>query len=186
MADAFVEWTHRLQASDPSAMDELMQAAHPLLLRYAFRITGDRESAYDILQEAFIKIWNMRSRLDPERSLKALLYRIVYTLALNHKRMINRELKAHAAISSTPEERQVTPEEQVDAHRLGEHMSRWIEELPPRRREAFRLSRYEGLSHEEIAHVMDLSPQTVTKHIMLALTFLRDRFHMYQASEQGI
>ena len=51
----------------------------------------------------------------------------------------------------------------------------WIDELPPRRREAFRLSRFDGLSHDEIARVMALTPKTVNNHIVLALQTLRER-----------
>ena len=171
----------------------MMDATHPRLLRYAARITGDEETAYDILQDAYIKVWRMRDSLDPERSLKALLYRIVYTLGLNHNRMKKREKEAVSAMQSTAESNAgmhastsaQQPDEALDAQQLGVHMGRWIAELPPRRQEAFRLSRFEGLSHEEIAHVMELSPQTVTKHIMLALQFLRDRFQRYQTSELG-
>jgi RNA polymerase sigma-70 factor (ECF subfamily) len=186
MADAFADWTQRLRASDAGALNELMEAMHPVLLGYATRIAGERDAAYDILQEAFIKLWRVRSTLDPERSLKALIYRIVYTLALNDQRMKRRETMAHTTLQTEAETRVATPDEELDAGRLGERMSAWIGELPPRRQEAFRLSRFEGLSHEEIAEVMDLAPQTVTKHIMLALQFLRDRFRSYKASEQGL
>ena len=186
MADAFADWTRRLRASETRALNELMEALHPVLLGYAVRITGDRDAAYDILQEAFIKLWRVRDTLDPERSLKALVYRIVYTLALNYNRGKKRETMTHATLPAESISGSPTPEEEMDARRLGERMSAWIDELPPRRQEAFRLSRFEGLSHEEIAQVMDLTPQTVTKHIMLALQFLRDRFRGYKASEQGL
>ena len=186
MEDSFAEWTKRLRASDEKALDELMHFMHPLLLRYTAQIVGERDAAYDILQEAFIKIWSVRNTLDPNRSLKALLYRIVYTRALNHKRMKRRESDAHSAMPEPDSAKAATMAEELDAKRLGELMNHWIAELPPRRQEAFRLSRFEGLSHGEIATVMDLSAQTVTKHIMLALQFLRERLNMYQATGQGI
>ncbi len=186
MDDAFAEWSRRLRASDADALNELMDALHPVLLRYAVRIVGDREAAYDILQEGFIKVWLARSTLDPNKSLRALIYRIVYTTALNHIRMEKRLQSAKTSMLDEQAPGPVTPEQEIDARRLGERMKAWIAELPPRRQQAFRLSRFEGLSHDEIAHVMDLAPQTVTKHIMLALQFLRDRFHRYQSTEQGL
>lgn len=186
MADAFADWTRRLSASDNGALDELMRFIHPALLGYATRLVGDRDAAYDILQEAFVKIWQVRSTLDPGRSLKALLYRIVYTRALNHNRMKKRAKEEDLAMVRGEGLRQPSVEEEMDAHRLGVHMNQWIDELPPRRQEAFRLSRFEGLSHQEIAMVMELSAQTVTKHIMLALQHLRDRLNTYQASGQRL
>ena len=54
--------------------------------------------------------------------------------------------------------------------------------MPERRREAFRLSRYEGLSHEEIAPVMGLTPKTVNNHVVLALQHLRTRLRTYEST----
>lgn len=182
MVDAFTDWTIRLKASDEKALDELMRFMHPTLLRYTVQIVGNRDVAYDILQEAFIKIWDIRDTLDADRSLKALLYRVVYTRGLNHKRMESRAPDLQATIADPAEAAPAYISEEIDAKKLGELIHGWIAELPPRRQEAFRLSRFEGLSHHEIATVMNLSAQTVTKHIMLALQFLRDQLNTYQAT----
>ena len=65
---------------------------------------------------------------------------------------------------------------------LGARIHQWISDLPPRRREAFQLSRYEGLSHEEIAQVMNLTSRTVSNHIMLALVYLRKRLRALESN----
>ena len=182
MVDVIADWTQRLRASDEKALDEIMHQMHPVLLRYAIQMVNDRDAAYDILQEAFITLWKTRDRLDAEKSLKALLYRIVYTRSLNYRRMKQREKDAHSAMAELIETEPASPIQEMDARQLGELMHRWIAALPPRRQEAFRLSRFEGLSHQEIASVMNLSVQTVTKHIMLALQFLRDQLNTYQAA----
>ncbi len=155
---------------------------HPELLRYALRLTRGEEAAYDIVQEAFVKLWDVRETLDPERSMKALLYRIVRNLSLNYQRMKRRQAMEQAALPVPDPASAPTPEQAFDAEVLGTHLRQWIETLPPRRREAFQLSRFEGLSHEEIAHVMELAPRTVTNHIMLALQHLRGRLRAFQAS----
>lgn len=155
---------------------------HPVLLRYALQLTHDEAAAYDVVQDAFIKLWNVRETLDPHRSMKALLYRIVRNLSLNYQRMRRHEEAKRAAMPVPDPTRMPSPEETLDAEALGARLREWIGELPPRRREAFQLSRFEGLSHEEIAQVMSLTPRTVTNHIMLALQFLRDRLRAFQAS----
>lgn len=155
---------------------------HPALLRYALQVTHDEAAAYDVVQDAFIKLWNVRETLDPERSMKALLYRIVRNLALNQQRAKHHEEAKRAAMPVPDPTHTTSPEEVMDAEALGARIREWIAELPPRRREAFQLSRFEGLSHEEIAQVMNLTPRTVTNHIMLALQYLRDRLHAFQAS----
>ena len=185
MADALADTTRRLRASDVGALEEVMRALHPSLLRYAARLTQDSDAAYDVLQEAFIKLWHVRATLNPDLSLRALLYRIVSNLALNRNRMERRESAARAALPIEDAAPTPSPLDEADATLLGERISRWIAELPPRRQEAFRLSRFDGLSHDEIAHVMGLAPSTVTTHIMLALQHLRDRLHRYQTEGQG-
>ena len=157
---------------------------HTALIRYALRLTQNEDAAYDVVQDAFIKLWHIRETLDPARSLKALLYRIVRNLSLNHQRMKRHEASHHAALPIPEAEDAPTPETLYDAEELGTHLRQWIETLPPRRREAFQLSRFEGLSHEEIAHVMSLTPRTVTNHIMMALQELRDRLHAFQANNR--
>ncbi len=180
--DPFPAWSQRLRASDPTACTEVFEVLHPVLLRYALQLTRDEAAAYDVVQEAFIKLWQVRQTLDPERSMKALLYRIVRNLSLNVQRMKRHEAIQHAALPDQLAAQTPTPEEAYDAEVLGTHLRRWIDTLPPRRREAFQLSRYEGLSHDEIAQVMSLTSRTVTNHIMLALQYLRDHLRAFQAS----
>ena len=180
MTDALADWARRLRASDAAALSEVMGALHAPLLRFAIRLTRDEAAAYDVLQEAFIKLWQVRDSLDPDRSLRSLLCRIVSNLALNHIRMKQREAAARAAIPSLPDLDAPTPGELVDTKLLGERIHQWIADMPPRRQEAFRLSRFDGLSHDEISDVMGLTRNTVTTHIMHALQYLRDRLHAYQ------
>lgn len=182
MVDPFPAWSRRLRASDPTACTEVFNAMHTPLLRYALQQTREETAAYDVVQEAFIKLWQVRETLDPERSMKALLYCIVRNLSLNDHRMKRHEPIEQTALPVPDPAAASTPEEVFDAEVLGTHLRRWIDALPPRRREAFQLSRFEGLSHQEIAQVMNLTPRTVTNHIMLALQHLRDRLHAFQAS----
>ena len=62
----------------------------------------------------------------------------------------------------------------------------WIQELPPRRAEAFALSRYNGFSHDEIATIMGVSKRTVETHILLALRELRARLDALRQEDLNI
>ncbi len=176
--DSFIRWSERLQSSDQRAYSELFEAMHVVLLRYAWRFTGDQEAARDIVQDAFLKLWQIRADVDPKRSLKALLYTMVRNLALNYKRA------AQHTSGVFPEhdlhDRAPTADQQLEASILGDRLRLYIDQMPERRREAFMLSRFEGLSHEEIAQVMNLTPRTVNTHIVLALKDLRKRLGVLQ------
>ena len=151
---------------------------HPVLLRYAWSILKRKEAAQDIVQDAFAKLWQIRATVDPNRSLNALLYTMVRNLALNHKRSAKYEagtLPEQGPLDDSP-----SADERMDTDMLRVRLAQYIRELPERRREAFTLSRYEGLSHEEIAQVMQLTPRTVNTHITLALRDLRKKVRALQ------
>ena len=171
--EQFATWSKRLKASDREACGELFRATYPGLHRYAWGLVGDEAAAHDVVQEAFLRLWNRRDALDPASSLKGLLFAAVRNLALNQIRDASRRQALLANVDAPTS--QASPEEAATASLLHERMRAWVEELPARRREAFELSRFDGLSHGEIAGVLGLTPKTVENHIRLALQHLRGR-----------
>lgn len=182
MNDSFSAWSHRLRASDATACTELFRALHAPLIYYAQQLLGHEQAACDVVQDAFIKLWEHRKTLDPERSLKAYLYTIVRNTAFHHMNTVRREQRYRSDEALPETAAASTLDETLVAEELQTKIRGWINELPPRRQEAFRLSRVNGLSHEEIATVMGLAPRTVTHHIMLALQHLRARLATHQAA----
>ena len=174
-------WVHRLNDSDSSVCTEVFDALYGPLLRYARRLIQDEEAAYDILQDVFFKLWQIRETLNPKLPLKPLLFKMVRNHALNHQRKKKyQEVRLTPALETVPTQGPA-PDNAIEAERLGAWMHQWIRALPPRQREAFQLSRYEGLSHAEIAQVMNLTPRTVSNHIMMALVSLRDRLRALES-----
>lgn len=169
-------WAGGMRDSDPEAATELFHAFYPHLFRYARRITRDEGTAEDVVQEAFLRLWKMRARLDPDRSVRALLFVTVRNLAYNTQDARTRPLQG----SERRRVRDADPSERTNTDMLSERLKVWIDALPDRRREAFHLSRYEGLSYEEIARVMEISVKTVENHIRLALKDLRDQIRNYE------
>lgn len=169
----FALWSARIRDSDEAAFQALFEATYPSLHRYAQSLTKNTVLAQDAVQEAFLRIWRRRATLDPSRSLRALLYLAVRNLVFNEERTLLQRKKLLATMD--PPAAPSRPDEHSHVEMLEAHMRRWIRALPQRRREAFQLSRYDGLSYQEIAHVMGLSVKTVERHIQLALRELRDR-----------
>ena len=181
--EQFRRWSHGLLRSDATTYAELFDASHDALHRYAVYITHDSAAASDILQDVYLKLWQVRETIDPERSLRALMYQMVRNYALNHER----QRKRHAAEAIEADHPSVgfdsVNDDELDAAVLKERLQVWIDEMPQRRREAFMLSRFEGLSHEEIASLMDLAPKTVNNHIVLALQHIRGKLDAFRESE---
>ena len=159
----------RLDSAD--ALTATYRTYGAALVGYAARFTGDATSAHDVVQDVFVKLWEQRATLEVERSLQALLYTMTRNRALNVRRQSGR-LDADAEVDDMPM-KAPAPDEKVEAADLGVWLRRGIEALPPRRAEAFTLSRFHGLSHAEIARVMGLSIRTVDTHVVHALRDLR-------------
>jgi RNA polymerase sigma-70 factor (ECF subfamily) len=177
-------WCRRLKGSDRQAYERVFRALHENLFRYALHITGEDGAARDVVQEVFLDLWDMRERLDPDRSLEALLYRMVRNKAYNRQR----DRRTQAAKREQLQQERVLQHQEVDRpdsglggnDQLHVKLRAWIDELPARQREALTLSRFEGLTHDEIATVMDISPRTVNNHVVRALKSLRDQLHAFE------
>ena len=177
-ADRFAHWAEAVRAGDRGAFAALYDATHDPLYRYTRTITRDDEAAADVLQDVFVKLWSVRHTLDPARSLRALLFGMVRNAALNRLRA-DRRRPFDPLGDDDPAAPAPDAADALAAGDLARALRAWIDALPPRRREAFTLSRFEGLTHEEIAAVMDLAPKTVNNHIVLALQTLRGRLAAY-------
>jgi RNA polymerase sigma-70 factor (ECF subfamily) len=171
--DQFRSWSHGLQNSDDKLFAELFDAAYDALFRYTMYIVHDRSAAADIIQDLFLKLWQIRTDIDPERSLRALMYQMARNFALNHERQKKRHASEEVDADHPSVRFDILADEKLDADVLQVKIRGWIDMMPTRRREAFILSRYTGLSHDEIATLMNLAPKTVNNHIVLALQHLR-------------
>lgn len=162
----------RLRTGDASALEPLLFRYWDPLVRYATRIVSSVDIGEDVVQDAFARLWANRRRWKPTGSPRAFLYRIVRNLALKERRRERvRERGAPLVAPNVPGAR--TPFEITAQHEFQVALQRAISELPPRRREAFVLSRYHDLSLGEVAEIMGLARQTVANHVSLAVADLR-------------
>ena len=143
----------------------------------AWRIVG--EAAEDVVQDVFLTLWRERERLAGGEALQSLLYTMVRNRSLNATR--RRRWHGDAAAAAEPASDAPAADLALDADGLRRRLHAWIDRLPPRRGEAFSLSRFHGLRHAEIAAVMGLSERTVNTHILLALRELRGRLDALDA-----
>ena len=181
--DDLAEWCRRLRASDRAAYAAVFEALYEPLFRYVRSLTSERAAARDIAQDTFVRLWDARESLDPEQSLKAYLYRTARNLAYNHRRDQNTRTEKEDDIREDANVQPAAPnppDVAAEGEWLEERLRTWIADLPERQREALVLSRFEGLSHDQIAEVMGISARTVNNHIVRALKRLRTRVNDYE------
>ncbi len=167
----------RLRHSDEQAYAEIFRSMHEPLLRYVHRITKDESTALDVLQDVFMKLWEKRAGLEVLVSFKAFLYAMARNRALNiHRKQSRITVDSDMIVETSAVGSGSLMENEIHAGQLDAYFKKWIKELPPRRAEAFILSRFHAMSNREIGEIMGLSKRTVDTHIVHALRHLRRRY----------
>ena len=157
----------RLIDGDEDAFCELYAAYKGRLIYFAMRFLKSREHAEDVFQDAFTVIWQSR------RSFSSYLYTIVRNRVLNQLRDLDNQnkLKEHVlaqAVDYTDETKN-----EILANDLRQLILRALQQLTPRQREIFEMSREQQMSHKEIAETLGISVNTVQESISLSLKSLR-------------
>ena len=163
----------RIAEGDEAAFSELFYAYHQRLGAYVYRLTESRPATQEIVQDVFVKIWVKRSGLADIVNFDAYLFTAARNHVFNYIRNMARERSRQAALEVEPAVAVETPEE--DYHLM---LDEAVAQLPQQQQRVYRLHKQEGLSHAEIAERMQLSVETVKKHMSLALRAIRDRLSM--------
>jgi RNA polymerase sigma-70 factor, ECF subfamily len=168
------ELLRQLQAGDEGAYDSVFRAWYPTLVRVATTLLRDADAAEEAAQEVMLELWRRRHVMDSDTSLRAYLLRSVRNRALNRLRHLRVRRDTERDVESMYE----APEgadQPIIASELAEAVRVALDQLPPRCREIFELSRNDGLKYAEIAEVLDISPKTVEAQMGKALRILRER-----------
>jgi RNA polymerase sigma-70 factor, ECF subfamily len=166
----------RLRLGDERAFDALFRHYSALVYRFAYSYLKDRPEAEEIVQECFLKIWEKREQVHDDVPLKGYLFTVAYHAVLNQLRRRQHHLRFQAYTAAAP------PEQVGNEAEFGELETLYrtaLEQLPPKRREIFLLSRQQGLSYPEIARQLGLSVKTVEAQMSHALKFLREYFQAH-------
>ena len=167
-------WVVGIAAGDEAAFEAMFRAYYQPLYRFAHSYLHEREAAEDVVHDVLFRIWERRAQWDIEGSLKTYLFTATRNRVLDYLRRltIRRHTAADPAAAGTAL-RVVGIEERVEGAELAAAMQRAIGRLPERCRHTFLLQRQEGLSYEEVARVMGVSPATVKIQMGRALKALR-------------
>ncbi|MEQ9443203.1 MAG: RNA polymerase sigma-70 factor [Cyclobacteriaceae bacterium] len=169
----------RLVQGDEHAFKQVYDVYYDKLYYYCLRFVKSEELVQELLQDIFVKLWTNREKIDPKLSFNAYLYQI----ARNHTfdflkeaardQKIKEELLLSAAIAHNHEEDNLTYAEYTGI------ANEAIEKLPAQRKLIFQLSRFEGLSYQEIATTLGISRNTVKVQMLRALKAIRKHLTLH-------
>jgi RNA polymerase sigma-70 factor (ECF subfamily) len=153
------------------------------LKAHARHYTGSPEIADDIVQDAFMQLWEKRESFDFEGAVKSWLYQTVHHKCINHLKHQQVEGRFRASVQLKLREAELCSGEFQDQaldeltdEEFTTRLKTAIDTLPLRCREAFLLSRQRGLSNQQIAAEMSITLKAVERNMTRALTALRQAF----------
>lgn len=169
----------RIKNGDEHAFRNLFEVYYPSLCNYASYLLNDADMAEEVVQGLFVKIWEKRTTLTIETSLRNYLFRSVKNLCAN----LAAQHKVRQLHAGKIRESLQTSEDAADAFLLDAETALRIENavnsLPEKRREIFRLSREEGLTYLQIAKQLNISVKTVENQMGFALKSLREQLRNF-------
>src|SRR3989442_4483326 len=170
---------------DTIALEEIIERHQRLVAGTVARMLGSNSDVEDIAQQVFIRVWKSAGRYVPRAKFTTWLLKITRNLVFNELRRSKRH--ASIPIQTDPQGEELplkdeggqTPDASLLERELRAAIEQAITALPESQRMALVLRRYEELSYEEIAEVLDLSVPAVKSLLFRARTELRERLRDY-------
>lgn len=134
-----------------------------------------KEDAEEILQEVFIKLWEMHALIRVEDKLEGLLFIITRNIIFNENRRKLNENYYKVSMLAAMEE-SISIEEEIETQNIIEYIDQLIAKLPPLRQQVFNLNRKEGKTYKEIAQELNISEKAVEHQLTKAMRYLKKNF----------
>jgi len=167
-------------AGREASFEELVRRYQRPIAAYVYRMVGDYDSALDLTQEVFIKVYNSLSRYRSEFKFSTWIYKIAHNAAIDHIRRF--AVREQALASGTDgerreaaiESRRLTPEQESEREERRSEIESVVQLLPAAYRELIVLRHSHDLSYDEIAEVTGLPLGTVKNRLFRAREAMRD------------
>lgn len=163
----------RIRQGEVKEFESLFRSSYVSLVRYAKTFVRDHDTAEEIVQDLFVRLWNERNRIKIENTLNGYLFRAVHNRCLHwleHRKVVEKHER------ETIREQKGSIEnvsEQVQYNELQSAVVRILERLPERCGKIFCMNRFEGMRYNDIAEKLAISVKTVEADMGKALKEFR-------------
>ena len=169
----------RLAHGDDKAFGVLFHHYRYKIYAYAFHLSRDPDQADELVQETFLKVWLHREKIPHILRFDNWLFTIARNQVFDMLKDMAREETLRRQTDDIPEPGANIVEEQLLDRENEVRLRQAVDQLPPRQKLIFTLSRHKGLKHEEIAEELHISRHTVKTHLVQALKTLRGILHFW-------
>ena len=167
------EIVRRIRLGDAGQFESLFRSSYVSLVRYAKTLIKDHDTAEEIVQDLFFRLWKDKEKLKIESSLNGYLYRAVHNRCLHHidhNRVVEKYAREMAVMEQETNE---SPTDILHYRELQAKIAAILERLPEKCGKIFCMSRFEGLKYSEIAEKLSISVKTVEANMGRALKEFR-------------
>jgi RNA polymerase sigma-70 factor (family 1) len=167
-----IQLTAGLIRDDVGAFDALYHKYHNAVFANIFKLIRQQEAAEDVLQDVFTALWVNRKKIDRERSVAGWLFVVSYNKAIKYlHKAVREKILFH---QETGPEIAASPDREIEQVEYQFSLiNEAIENLPPQKKKVFTLCKLEGMTYEEAARVMGISPHTVKEYVSAASKFVK-------------
>lgn len=166
-----------IKEGDHSAFKTFFEKHHSFLYHFLLKKGVSEQQAEDLVQQAFVMIWDKRGTIDETKSLRSYLFRIAYTRMLN---VFRDTKKFDENADFTTEESGHEADQQVETRELGQAIEASVSSMPEKRQAVFRLCFIQGFTYKEAAETLQVSVKTIENHMGLALKELRGKLERFR------
>lgn len=166
------ELLERLRDGDAEVYNKVFFKYYAPVKNFLAALSGSRDDAEEISQEVFANLWTSRSRIDPQKNIRAYLYTIARHESYDYLRKKN--ALDTSFTEQWDEEAGGSSEDMVIAKETELLIRLTVSRMPPQRKKIFEMSRMQGISNDEISRELGISKNAVEKHITFALKDIRE------------
>ncbi len=168
---------NKFKEGDIHVFELIFNSYYKSLVNYANTLLNDADEAEDIVQQAYIMLWEKRSALEIHTSLRAFLYKSVYNASLN--KIKQQKVRSAYAKGVQVNNNIGVHHEQLVEKELQKRIDEAIDLLPEQCSKIFKMSRFEQMKYHEIAGQLGLSIKTIENQMGKALKILREQIKEY-------
>jgi RNA polymerase sigma-70 factor (family 1) len=167
------ELVRQVSEGSRAAFRVLFDLYNPRLTAFIYKLTKSETTAAELVQDIFVKLWISRADLGEVNNMQAYMFAMASNRTIDHLRKISAESRMLGKLWTRIAKFQESAEEAYNAKECNDIINQAMLQLSPQKQRIFRLSRYEGLNHDEIAAELRISKSTVKNHLVDTLRHLK-------------
>lgn len=168
-----------LARGDTHAFANLYNRYKNRVFTTALRYLKARELAQEVVQDTFLKVWELRATFIHVKNAEAYIFIMARNRTLTQLKKITADQAAQYQYTAVHSRREIVGGQELLEQENNRLLEETLEMLTPQQRKVFNMSREEGLSHQAIADKLNISTNTVNNHIKDSLKVMRRRLQPY-------